>query len=132
MDEHDLKQAAICTAAECDLKIRCTIQWYCGPGAYGFVVHIGIGFQAKEETEEAIKEGNLRYSTMVNERMNKEDQLRRCMESLKLEVASKESSVKSLQDAISKQEAQSAETQARQQKAWEEERRAAAVQQEQV
>lgn len=114
------------------MKIRCTDQWFCGTDKYDIVVHSGIGLQAKEETEEAIKEGNHRYSAMLNERMNKEDQLRRSIESLKLEVASKESSVKSLQDDVAKQAAEAAGTQARQQKAWDEERRAAAVQQEQV
>lgn len=88
--------------------------------------------QAKEETEEAIKEGNHRYNSMLNDRMNKVDQLMRSMESLKLELASKDASVKSLQDEIAKQEAEAAATQARQQKARDEERKAAVAQQAQV
>eukprot|EP00892_Ulva_mutabilis_P012739 jgi/Ulvmu1/9838/UM056_0079.1 len=88
--------------------------------------------KATEETEEAIKEGNHRYNAMLNERMNKEDQLRRSMEKIKLEVASKDSSVKALQDDIAKQQKDVAIAQARQQKAWDEERRAAAVQQEEA
>lgn len=88
--------------------------------------------QAQEETEEAIKEGNHRYNSMLNDRMNKEDQLRRSIESLKLEVATKDSKAKSLQDDIAKTEADAAAAQARQHKSWEVERRAAAAQQEQV
>lgn len=88
--------------------------------------------QAQEETEEAIKEGNHRYNSMLNERMNKEDNLRRSIESIKLEMASKDSVINALQHDLDKQGEEAGIAHARQHKAWEEERRAAAVRHEQV
>lgn len=88
--------------------------------------------QAQEETEEAIQAGNHRYNSMLHESMNKQDDLSRKMDSLKLEIAGKVGEVRDLENQMNLLRKDSEESQGRQHKSWEDERRATEKQKEQV
>lgn len=88
--------------------------------------------QAQEETEEAIQAGNHRYNSMLHESMNKQDELCKKMDSLKLEIAGKAGEVRDLESQMNLLRKDSEESQSRQSKSWEEERRATDKQKEQV
>jgi hypothetical protein len=88
--------------------------------------------QAQQETEEAIQAGNHRYNSMLHENMNTRDELCQKMEALKLEIAGKAGEVRDLDSKMKRLQKDSEESQCRQLKSWEEERRAAEKQKEQV
>lgn len=89
-------------------------------------------FQAQQETQEAIQSGNHRYNAMLHENMNKQDDLSKQVDALKLEVAGKAGEVRDLESRITLLRKDSEESQARQLKSWEEQQRAAENQREQV
>lgn len=69
---------------------------------------------------------------MLYESMNKQDELSRKMEALKLDIAGKAGEVRDLENQMTLARKDSEESQSRQLKSWEEERRAAEKQKEQV
>lgn len=88
--------------------------------------------QAQEETEEAIQTGNHRYNSMLHESMNTQDDLAKQIAALKLDVSGKAGEMRDLDSQMKLLRKESEEAQGRQLKSWEEERRAAAQQKEQV
>lgn len=88
--------------------------------------------QAREETEEAIQSGNHRYNSMLHDSMNKQDNLNRQIDALKLKIAGKAGEVRDLETQMSSLRIDAEEFKSRQLKSWEEERNAASAQRDQV
>lgn len=96
------------------------------------MLHCATVSQAREETEEAIQAGNHRYNAMLHENMNKQDGLCQRLDEAKRDQDRKAGQVKDLESQMALLQKESEQAQGRQQKSWEDERRAAQKQQEQV